>query len=138
MSVPAASEALTGTDSPDIFRLGGGLDVVTGKGGLDVFQFLPAAIGAAAGNATTIEDFDRALGEKLDLSAIDANAIGGLANDAFSFIGTAAFDGTPGQLRWQDNGTVRMIQGNLNADTTADLTIFVKAAGPVDSAWLAL
>lgn len=58
-----------------------------------------------------------------------------LTNEAFSFIGTTAFNGTPGQLRWEDQGTFRLIQGNVNNDTTADLTIFVKAAGPVDVGW---
>ena len=41
-------------------------------------------------------------------------------------------------MRWQDNGTVRLIQANVNNDTTADLTIFVKAVGPVDSKWFVL
>ena len=75
-------------------------------------------------------------GEKLDLSRIDVIA-GGLDNP-FTFIGTAAFNGTPGQLRWEDQGTIRLIQGNVNADTTADLTIFVRAAGPMDATWFVL
>jgi len=88
---------------------------------------------------------------------------------ALAFIGTAAFSGAPGELRWQDQGAVRLIQGNVNADTTADLrtrsrlnarahgfksldgldyqawadsvifgwalTIYVRAAGPVDAGW---
>jgi hypothetical protein len=31
-----------------------------------------------------------------------------------------------------------LIQGDVNGDSTADLTIFVKAAGPLDSAWFVL
>ncbi len=133
----AANQTLTGTAGPDVFLLGGGLDSVTGGAGLDLFMFQPPAVGTAASNATTLQDFSRGAGEKLDLSAIDAIA-GTLANDAFTFIGTAAFNGTAGQLRWEDQGTERMIQGNVNADTTADVTIFVKAAGPVDANWFAL
>jgi hypothetical protein len=133
----AANQTLTGTEGSDVFMLGGGLDVVLGKGGLDDFRFQQSAIGPAASNATTFEDFSRAVGERIDLSRIDAIA-GNATHDMFSFIGTAAFDGTPGQLRWQDNGAVRLIQGNVNNDTVADLTIFVKAAGPVDANWFAL
>jgi hypothetical protein len=133
----AASQALSGTNNPDVFLLGGGLDTVTGGAGLDLFLFQPAAIGDAAANATTMEDLSRALGATFDLSAIDAIAATP-GNDAFTFIGTAPFGGTPGELRWEDLGTARLIQGNVNADTTADLTIFVKAAGPVEAGWFVL
>ena len=65
--------------------------------------------------------------------------VGGTAlNDSFTFICITTFEGAPGQLRWQNNGAVRLIQGNVNADTTADLTIFVKAAGPVVGNWFVL
>ena len=128
----AASETLTGTAGPDLFYLGGGLDTVFGLAGLDRFRFRPSALGAAATNAATMENFSRVDAEKLDLALIDAIA-GTATNDAFSFIGTAAFNGTPGQLRWEDQGGVRLIQGNVNNDSTADLTIFVKAAGPAGS-----
>ena len=40
----------------------------------------------------TLQDFSRTVGEVIYLSAIDAIA-GTLVNDAFSFIGTAAFCG---------------------------------------------
>jgi hypothetical protein len=133
----AANQTLTGTAAADMFLLGGGLDSVSGKGGADSFRFLPSAIGPAAGNATTLQDFSRVAGEMIDLSAIDAIA-GNLVDDAFTFIGAAAFSGAPGELRWEDLGTSRLIQGNVNADTTADLTIFVKAAGPVDAGWFVL
>ena len=74
----------------------------------------------------------------MGLSAIDAVA-GTLADDPFSFIGSGAFNGTPGQLRWQDQGGgTLLIQGNINNDTVADLTILVKAAGSVDASWFTL
>jgi hypothetical protein len=134
----AADEVLGGTPDPDVFFLGGGLDSVFGLGGVDSFRFQQAAIGPAASNATTMEDFSRALGERLDLSAIDAIA-GTAPNDAFGFIGTNPFSGAPGELRWQDlGGGTLLVQGNVNADTAANLTIFVKAAGPVDANWFVL
>jgi hypothetical protein len=41
-------------------------------------------------------------------------------------------------LRWADLGGSRLIQGDVNGDSTADLTIFVNAAAPVDANWFAL
>ena len=55
----AASETLTGTAGPDLFYLGGGVDTVFGLAGLDRFRFQPSALGAAATNAATMEDFSR-------------------------------------------------------------------------------
>ena len=95
--------------------------------------------GPAGSNTTTIEDFSRSAGEILDLSRIDANS-GGLnfGNDDFSFIGTAAFSGVSGQLRWFPVGGYRVIQGDVNGDSVADLTIHVKGTDTVTSSWLVL
>ena len=131
------NDTLTGTAIADLFLIGTGQDVITGGDGRDRFQFLPSALGPQAQNSFTFTDFAPAAGERLDLSRIDAIAGTG-ANDAFAFIGTAAFTGTPGQLRWADLGTSRLIQGDVNGDSTADLTIFVNAAAPVDANWFAL
>ncbi len=133
----AANQTLTGTTGPDVFLLGGGLDTVVGRAGLDQFLFGTAALGGASINATALNDFSPADGEKLDLSAIDAIAGGGLANDAFTFIGTAAFS-APGQLRWLDLGTSRAVVGSVDADADAELTIFLAAPGPVTSSWFVL
>ena len=132
----AADEALSGTASADVFLLGGGLDTVLGGGGVDRFLFQPSALGATLGNAATLQDFSRAVGERIDLSAIDAIA-GTPENDAFAFIGTAAFTAA-GQLRWEDQGGMRLIQGNVDGDTSADLTLFLQAAGPVATNWFVL
>ncbi len=133
----AANQALVGTAGPDVFLLGGGIDTVLGKGGIDSFLFRPSALGDGATNATVLNDFSASGGERLDLSAIDAIAGGGTANDAFVFIGTAAFTG-PGQIRWQDNGATRTVFGNVDANTTPELTIILSAAGPVEASWFVL
>ena len=131
----AGNDTLIGTAAPDLFLLGKGHDTITGNAGTDAFRFQPAALGAA--NQFTFEDFSRAANERLDLSAIDAIA-GTLANNAFTFIGTAAFSGTPGELRWTDLGPTRLVQANVNTDPAADLTILLKAPGPIDATWFVL
>jgi hypothetical protein len=119
-----------------VFLLGGGVDTVLGKAGVDQFRFLASAVGPAATTSTTLLDFSRSAGEVVDLSAIDAIA-GTASDDPFSFIGSAAFTAA-GQLRWQDQGTARLVQGEVTGDGVADLTILVTAAGPVDTTWFIL
>ena len=133
----AANETLQGTAGNDVFLLGGGLDSVTGGVGQDLFLFQPAALGPAASNATTLQDFSRTALEVINLSAIDAIAGTG-ANDAFRFIGTAAFS-APGQLRWQNAGTgTVLIQGNVDTNMAADLTISVKTTASPAYDWFVL
>ena len=130
----AGNDTLVGTFSNDLFVLTGGNDTVIGSAGVDRFLFLPGSLGGAASNTVTVQDFDRSLAEVLDLSAIDAMA-GTPANDAFGFIGTAAFGGNAGELRWTDTGAARVIQGDVNGDRIADLTIRTSATGPVTTDW---
>ena len=130
------NDSLSGTEGADLFVLGQGQDSITAGAGRDQFRFLPSAIGP--GNSFAFTDFSPADGEVLDLTRIDAIA-GTLGNDAFTVIGTNAFSGTPGELRWQDlGGGMLLVQGNVNADPAADLTITLALAGPVRSSWFAL
>jgi serralysin len=67
-------------------------------------------------------DFNRGQGDDIWLNAIDANTkVAG--NQAFTFIGSAAFTGVAGQLRYQTVGSDTHIQGDTNGDRRADITI---------------
>jgi len=60
--------------------------------------------------------------DKIDLSAIDAN-IGTAGDDAFTFIGTAAFTHQAGQLRYEVLGGQVHIYGDVDGDGGIDLHI---------------
>lgn len=130
----AGNDALAGTPGPDLFVLGQGHDTIEGGAGRDQFRFMPAAADPA--NRFTFLDFSRADGEILDLTRIDAIA-GTLPDDAFTFIGTAAFSAA-GQLRWQDMGSYRLVEGDTTGDGLADLTLHILAPGPVGASWFGL
>ena len=130
----AGDDALVGIAGADLFVLGQGLDTLEGGAARDQFRFLPAA--ADAGNRFTLLDFSRGDGEIVDLTRIDAIAGTG-ANDAFSFIGTAAFTAA-GQLRWQEMGGYRLVEGDTTGDGLADLTLHILAPGPVGASWFGL
>jgi Ca2+-binding RTX toxin-like protein len=89
-----------------------------------------------AGNDRFVFDFtddaegdqvmDFATSDKLDFSGIDAIMVGS-TNDAFDFIGDAAFTKT-GQLHfWQDASKgVTYVEGNTQGSTLADFQVALK------------
>ncbi len=129
------ANVLSGGAGIDSFTGGGGADTFTGGAGVDRFFFTPASLGPAAAHSTTITDFDRAAGEQLNLTAIDANTVLAGTNP-FAFIGAAAFSNTAGQLRFTSQPGQTLIQGDVNGDGTADLTILLAGiTGPVAADW---
>lgn len=110
---------------------------LTGGGGGDVFTFADGDAQAgwlrADGKkqlADTIADFASGQ-DRIDLSAIDA-VRGTEANDAFSWIGSAAFSNVAGQLRAVASGGHVRIEGDTDGNGIADLVII--ATGPAIAA----
>ena len=67
-----------------------------------------------------------AIGDLINLSAIDAD-IGTAGNQAFSFIGAAAFSGTAGELRADLIGISDwLVEADVSGDGMADMIIFVR------------
>jgi Ca2+-binding RTX toxin-like protein len=113
---------IRGGAGADTLTGGGGGDTLMGSGGVDTFRYTALSDSTAgAGHMDTILDFDAAIGEMLDLSALDADlTVGG--DQAFSFIGSAAFTAA-GQVRAEIVGGVTMVSGNVNAALDADFVI---------------
>jgi len=137
MAGGAGADTLSGLGGSDLLRGGGGRDLLIGGDGVDRFLFDATSLGTAATHAVTIQDLDRAAKERIDLVGVDAVAATA-EDDAFAFIGSAAFSGVAGQLRWTDAGVQRRIEGDVNGDGVADLTILTAAAGPVTASWFLL
>jgi serralysin len=107
---------------------------LSGGGGSDVFTFTErdAQIGWMRSDGRkslpdTIADFTSGL-DRIDLSAIDA-VRGTGANDAFNWIGAAAFSNQAGQLRAVNAGGQMRLEGDTDGNGVADLILMV--AGPV-------
>ena len=74
------------------------------------------------GRIESYQDFTR--GEDIiDLSRIDANANNALANDAFIFIGAAAFSNVAGQMHAIQVAGNTFIEMDVNGDSVADCVI---------------
>lgn len=124
----ADKDLLNGGDGADRLTGGSGEDTLTGGGGADLFLFGPGDFSGITRNTSDyIADFNRASGDKINLAAVDAKA-STATNDAFTFIGTAAFHNVAGELRitFVETGFGffdTLILGDTNGDGTADFGI---------------
>ncbi|HEY8381563.1 MAG TPA: M10 family metallopeptidase [Microvirga sp.] len=135
----SASDKLTGNGVANVLKGGAGNDVLHGEGGGDTLiggvgrdtlaggegfdRFRFDTIGESFGRTSdTIKDFVRGV-DRIDLSRVDADQDGTEGNQAFKFIGSKAFTGRDGQLRFKDG----VASGDVDGDKVADFAI--KVAG---------
>jgi Ca2+-binding RTX toxin-like protein len=115
-------------------RLVGGLghDELFGGAGHDVFIFTQLADSRHAMRSDGWKVLPDLIGDftsgedKIDLSALDALA-GTAANDAFTFIGTAAFSGHAGELRYDVQGGITLIFADTDGNGAADFMLTTSA-----------
>lgn len=113
------SDELQGKGGNDIMIGGLGQDFFFGEAGADRFVF-QATRESQIGAADIIFDFDRLAGDKIDLSAIDANTrVQG--NQSFDFVGTASFSGEAGEARFANGVLMVDTNGNRIADMAIEL-----------------
>ncbi len=123
-------DQLLGGLGNDSLTGGAGADTLGGGGGGDRFVYTAIADSPAAGSHDSITDFSHAESDKIDLSAIDANAnLSG--NQAFSFIGTQNFHNVAGELHYVSNGPGITVSGDVNGDGLADFSIDVNVTSLV-------
>jgi Ca2+-binding RTX toxin-like protein len=113
-------DVLNGGAGDDLLIGGSGADVLTGGANGDLFRFSDGDSGTGAA-ADTITDYVNWI-DKIDLRGVDANN-GVVGDQAFSFIGTAAFSATVGELRYAFDGTDTWLQGDTTGDGISDFEI---------------
>lgn len=114
----SGNNILNGGAGFDTLVGGAGVDRLTGGKGGDIFRFELADTGIGAGQRDVVTDFRGKNGDRIDLSSIDANSVL-LGVQDFSYIGSATFAGTAGQLRL----AARVLSGDVNGDGLADFEI---------------
>ncbi|MET0271347.1 MAG: calcium-binding protein, partial [Sphingomonas sp.] len=114
------NDAITGSADADVIIGGSGGDSLRGGGGADIFDY-----NSTSESRTTaidrILDFEQGV-DRFDLSTIDANSkVSG--NQAFTFIGSAAFSGVAGQMRFEAGATSTSIFVDTDGNRSVDMEI---------------
>jgi serralysin len=111
-------------------RLAGqfGADDLFGGSGADRFRYndlWESTVSPVARD--TIFDFSGSDGDRIDLRGIDAR-YGTPGNQAFAFIGVAAFHGRAGELRYERKASDTYIYADVNGDRKADFSVHLDDA----------
>ncbi|PWR18190.1 calcium-binding protein [Zavarzinia aquatilis] len=108
----AGKDTLIGGTGADDIRGGAGADTLTGGAGADLFHYW--WYDESTAKATdTITDFSKSQGDKIWLDF----------EDVHSFIGTAAFTGVAGEIRYVRASTTTTIYADEDGDKAADMVI---------------
>lgn len=118
----AGNDVLLGEYGNDILIGGAGIDVLFGGYGADRFVFADGDLGKTGTTTDLVVDFQRNEGDRIDLSAIDANTKAA-GNQAFSFIGTNAFTNVAGQARFATTSNGSVLEMDTNGDGVADYAL---------------
>lgn len=131
-------DVLLGGDGDDLLYGGLDADALTGGQGADVFLYNYVSGSKVAEAARdTIYDFLGKAGDRIDLFGIDANTkLSG--NQAFSFLGTAAFTGKAGELRYEKKASDTYIYADINGDKKADFAIHLDDAVTLSKGYFVL
>lgn len=140
----SAANTLSGGDGNDTLNGGSGDDVLRGDAGKDklyggagaddlfggagadsfVFKSIKNSTLAASGR-DSIFDFSGKDGDRIDISAIDANTkLAG--NQDFSFIGKSTFSNKASELRYEQKSGQTYVYGDVNGDGQSDFAIHLK------------
>lgn len=124
------ANTMSGGGGNDRIAGGKGADTLWGEAGKDTFFY--KAVGESPvqnGKFDLIMDFDRAEGDKIDVSTIDAN-IGKSGNQAFRFDPQGDGAGKTGQISYWIDGGKTHIYGNIDKDKKAEFHVVVN--GEID------
>jgi len=125
----AANDQLFGDAGDDVLAGGAGIDAMTGGAGTDSFSFRAGDTGSTRATADRILDFTQGapgIGDRIDL--LQTDAISGGTDDAFTFIGTAAFSGAAGEVRYQVLSGTTYVYATTDAVAGIDLVIRLDGA----------
>ncbi|MDQ0464119.1 Ca2+-binding RTX toxin-like protein [Caulobacter ginsengisoli] len=134
----AGDDVLKGMNGNDVLIGGTGSDILVGGAGADTFVVRQASViqshlGGAV-EVDTVNDLILVQGDKLDLSAIDADSSTG-ADDAFHLVGS--FSHHAGEMTLNVSGGITLLSLDVDGDGSADYRMKITGDVHLDSGgWL--
>jgi hypothetical protein len=127
----SGNDVIEGGKGNDRLVGGAGWDTLTGGAGADVFEFDDMSdLGIASSRSDLITDFSPLQGDKIDISAIDANELT-IGDQAFSFVGSRSYFTGVGQACYTYNAAVNETWLMLNTDADPYLDGIIRLVGNV-------
>lgn len=117
----SGADRISGGSDNDVLDGASGADTLTGGLGSDVFRFTDDFFSRPV-ETDTITDFKRFQDDYIDVSGIDADP-NTLGDQTLRYLGTAAFNGRVGELRYEVRGADTFIQVDRDGNATADFEI---------------
>jgi Ca2+-binding RTX toxin-like protein len=112
-------DTLAGADGDDSLEGGGSADAYSGGAGYDIFSF------DLLDTELQDEILDFELGDSIDLG-LTGNTSKDPGADLLTFIGTAGFSNTAGEVRYSTGGGETLIEVDVDGDGTADQSIIIR------------
>jgi subtilisin-like proprotein convertase family protein len=126
LTATTKADTLKGSVEADTLTGGKGADKLYGEAGDDRFIFAALADSTVAKvGQDTIFDFQH--GDRFDLHLLDASTKKG-GNQAFTFLGTKAFDGKAGEVRYDKLKSDTYVYADVNGDKKADFAFHLDSA----------
>jgi Ca2+-binding RTX toxin-like protein len=118
------NDLVNGQAGDDVIFSALGTDLIVGGPGADRFVFNGFYLSSQPSLTDRIKDFTQADGDLIDLHYADADTtVAG--NQAFNWIGNAAFSGTAGELRAEIAGNTTTIYADTNGNGTANFVLLL-------------
>jgi len=134
----AGNDDIYGQNGDDVLIGGTGRDSLIGNDGADRFVWNSTdETSTSFATMDWINDFTRSEGDRIDLSGIDANLYAD-GNQAFTFIGNAAFSGAPGEINYIYSGGNTIIQLQTGTSPDVEGGIVLSGLQIPDASWFVL
>jgi Ca2+-binding RTX toxin-like protein len=132
------NDTLRGEEGHDTMFGGAGLDHLYGGSGADVFRWdATSETGLTVATADVVHDFNRLESDEFNLTAIDANVYAA-GDQAFTFIGSAAFSGTAGEVRYYHSGGNTVIEMQTGTSVDVEGVIVLSGIHNPEANWFLL